>query len=368
MNPIRFALLLIAFAAASPALATQPALQQRVAAELAEAPTGTRFGLMVTDESGRELIAIQPDGRFIPASNVKLLTTATAYAALGNLDQPDAAGGASVRLEGNARAPDVILTGRGDARMSSAPDCVANCLAALADAVAARTRRVRDVIGDDSLLPDQRWAPGVSWEDLQERYGTAVSALSLDDNELVVRVSPGAVGSAPAVEAPSYLQVQNRAVTVVAGPARLQYLRLPGSRTLQLSGTIVAGAAPQTLRLGIDDPAYYAAWRLQELLAVRGVKVIGRVAVRHSGPGLAAPVAEPAPLARLLPPPLSQDVTRINKESQNLHADLLLRRIGRVRGAGHDRERHRRSRIAPRAHGRAADRVGPVGRRRLVGL
>ena len=36
------------------------------------------------------------------------------------------------------RAPDVVLEGHGDARLSSAPDCAVNCLAALADAVAAQ--------------------------------------------------------------------------------------------------------------------------------------------------------------------------------------------------------------------------------------
>jgi D-alanyl-D-alanine carboxypeptidase/D-alanyl-D-alanine-endopeptidase (penicillin-binding protein 4) len=123
----------------------------------------------------------------------------------------------------------VILTGRGDARLSSAPDCVANCLAALADAVAARTRRVGDVVGDDSLFRDQRWSPGVSWEDLQERYGTAVSALTLDDNELSNPRVPGAVGSAPRVEALPYYEVDNRAVTVAAG-RRARLLRLPGSQ------------------------------------------------------------------------------------------------------------------------------------------
>jgi D-alanyl-D-alanine carboxypeptidase/D-alanyl-D-alanine-endopeptidase (penicillin-binding protein 4) len=336
MNSIRLLLLLLALAAASPASAEQPALQQRVAAELTQAPAGTRFGLVVADEAGRELVAIQPDGRFIPASNIKLLTTAVAYSALGDLDRPDAAAGASVRLEGDARAPDVILTGRGDARLSSAPDCAQNCLSALADAVAARTRRVRNVIGDDSLFPDQRWAPGVSWEDLQERYGTAVSALTLDDNEVVVRVAPGPVGRPPAVDLLPYFEVQNRAVTVAEGPARLQYVRLPGTRIVQLSGTIAAGTEDKTLRLGMDDPAHYAAWRLGELLAARGVKVTGRIEVRHRLPGGAATPGAPEPpaLARLAPQPLAEGVARINKESQNLYADLLLRRIGRIRGAG----------------------------------
>src|SRR3954469_21643717 len=97
----RLVLVLSAFAigAASPAAAVDAPLQQRVEAALAAAPVGTRFGLVVTTEDGRELIAINPDGRFIPASNTKMLTTAASFANLPGIDQPDVAGGASVRLD-----------------------------------------------------------------------------------------------------------------------------------------------------------------------------------------------------------------------------------------------------------------------------
>ena len=343
---VRAVLLGFALASALPAHAGQGSLQQRVEAALAAAPAGTRFGLVVTTEEGRELVAINADGRFIPASNTKMLTTAAAFANLPGLDQPDAAGGASVRLDASGgRLPDVILSGHGDARLSSAPDCQADCLAALADAVAARTRRVRNVVGDDSLFPDQRWSPGMSWNNIETRSGTAISALTIDDNELAMRVSPGAAGQAPNVDALPYYEVQNFATTVAAGPAELHFDRMPNSRTLRLSGTIVAGAEPETLRLGIDDPAYFAAWRLRTLLEARGVRVTGGVEVRHRrltpaddpahrGGAPAARPPEPEALARLTPPPLAEDLTHTNKVSQNLHAELFLRRVGLVAGSG----------------------------------
>jgi D-alanyl-D-alanine carboxypeptidase/D-alanyl-D-alanine-endopeptidase (penicillin-binding protein 4) len=124
---IRSILLVAAvFVAAAPAGAFQQSLQERVSAELGRAHPGARFGLVVADEDGRELIAINPDSRFIPASNTKMFTTAAAFASMAGLDRPDTAGGASVRLEaGGSGAPDVILAGAGDARLSSSPDCVA---------------------------------------------------------------------------------------------------------------------------------------------------------------------------------------------------------------------------------------------------
>src|SRR5688500_15384015 len=281
MRSFLTALTIAARASASPASAQEP-LQQRVEAVLAGAGPGTRFGLVVTDETGRELIAIAPDDRFIPASNTKMFPTAAAFASMTGPDQPDATGGAAVRLVDDGRGPpDVVLIGNGDARLSSAADCVANCLAALADAVAARTRRVDDVIGDDSLFPDQRWSPGMSWNNIPTRSGTAVSALTLDDNELVIRVSPGAVGRPPSVDLLPYYRVVNHAITTAQGPTSLRFDRLPGSRVVHLAGTIGLGAEPENLRLGIDDPAHFAAWRFKTLLEARGVRVTGSVDVRH---------------------------------------------------------------------------------------
>ena len=337
-------MLALALGAALP-VAAQPApqpptLQQSVEARLRQAGPGIRFGLVVATDDGRELVAIAPDGRFIPASNTKLVTTAAAFATLPDLDRPDSAGGASVALETErGAAPDVVLEGFGDARLSSAPDCVANCLAALADAVAARTRLVRDVIGDDGFYPDQRWSPGMSWNNIPTWSGTAISALTLDDNELVLRVSPGAVGQPPVPDALPYYTIDNRAVTVAAGETDLSYDRLPFSNVLRLTGTILSDAEPQRLRLGIDDPAHYAAWRLRALLEARGVRVTGSVRAHHRPVG---PAGAPPPdrgierelLLRLAPPPLVEDLRVINKVSQNLHAELMLRRLGRQRGTG----------------------------------
>lgn len=338
MAAYRVLMVALALGAASP-LAAQAPLQQRVEARLAEAGLGVRFGLVVADEAGRELVAISPDGRFMPASNTKLFTTAAAFATLPALERPDAAGGASVALERErGAAPDVIIEGFGDARLSSAADCATDCLAALADAVAARTRRVRNVVGDDSFYPDQRWSPGMSWNNIPTWSGTAISALTLDDNELPMRVTPTAVGEPPALDVLPYYQIENRAVTVAAGTTDLNVDRLPRSFDLVLTGTIVQGAAPDRIRLGIDDPAHFAAWRLRALLEARGVRVSGEVRTRHRpvAPASAAPTPglERQLLAHLTPPPLSEDLRTINKVSQNLHAELMLRRLGRQRGTG----------------------------------
>ncbi|MCP3733959.1 D-alanyl-D-alanine carboxypeptidase/D-alanyl-D-alanine-endopeptidase [Sphingomonas sp. RP10(2022)] len=339
MRRMTIAAVLLMSAAAPAAADERAGLQDRVAATLRSAGPGTRFGLVVLDDTGAEIVAIAPDDRFVPASNTKIFTTAAAFDALGDVTQPDRESGASVRIERG----DVILTGHGDARLSSADDCAADCLASLADAVAAKTRRVRDVVGDDSLFPNERWSPGMSWNNIPTRSGTGVSALTLDDNELRVTVTPAA-GHGPArIAMLPYYTLDNRVTT--GGRTAIRLDRLPGSRTLRVEGTIAPGAAPEPLRVGIDDPADYAAWRLHALLIARGVRVTGTVTVRHRPPAPdddpatrgGAPVARlPAPpaLAQATPGPLAEDLALTNRVSQNLHAELLLRRIGRITGSG----------------------------------
>ncbi|MES2988641.1 MAG: D-alanyl-D-alanine carboxypeptidase/D-alanyl-D-alanine-endopeptidase [Pseudomonadota bacterium] len=338
---MKYALFIVlALAAASPAAAQD--LRAQVQAKLSEAAAGTRFGLVVATQDGKEIVAIDPEGRYIPASNTKMFSTAVTFATNPDINAPDMAGGNAVRIEGR----DVALIGYGDARMSSAADCTVDCLATLADAVAAKTKRVGDVIGDDTLFPDQRWSPGMSWNNIPTRSGTGISALTLDENEVELAVAPGEVNKPAVVRLGStYYTVDNRAVTVPGAVSKIGYDRLPFERVVRVTGTIGTDAKPDISRMGIDDPAHFAAWRFKEMLEARGVKVKGAVRVRHRA---AAPMDDPtsgeavvvrandlpAPLARLTPAPLGEDMKIINKISQNLHAELALRRVGLRQGSG----------------------------------
>ncbi|HEX4849009.1 MAG TPA: D-alanyl-D-alanine carboxypeptidase/D-alanyl-D-alanine-endopeptidase [Novosphingobium sp.] len=344
----------------APALAQAPAappvappaaaqtLQQQVETTLATAPQGTRFGLLVVDEKGQVVVAVNPDQRFIPASNTKMFVTAAAYARMQGMDKPDERGGTAVTLEAvkGRKTPDVVLIGYGDARMSGAPDCEINCLAYLADAVAAKTTKVHDVIGDDTIWPDQRWVPGMSWNNIGTDSGTAVSALNLDNNELLITVSPLAEGKPPFLEIGDYYEVVNEAVVGPPGSKMTLAIERPvnGNR-LRVYGSIPSDSKPWTDRIGIDDPAHYAAWVLRKMLVARGVKVTGTVRVRHRpvqvydapsppNPVLVPPPVMAIPIAALTPPPLAEDVVTINKASQNLHSQVLFRRLGDLEGTG----------------------------------
>ncbi len=319
-------------------LAMPATLGQQVRATLAAAPQGTRFGLLVTRSNGTVVVSVDPDQRFIPASNTKLFTTALALSRL-----PHAVPGTRVRLDPGPKGKrDVVLIGQGDSRLSSLPDCKDNCLSTLADAVAKETRSVGNVIGDATQFPDQRWSPGMSWNNIGTDSGTAVAALSLDDNELRLVITPTKPGEAPAIAVSPYLTVINEVKTVASGPRELQFETTVNGRVLRIYGRIPVGE-PYRDRLGIDDPAHYAAWTFKRMLAERGVKVRGEARSRYmplgvdDGPEQRRPLSlllSPNDLAGLFPQSLLEDIVIINKVSQNLHSELLLRRVALLDGAG----------------------------------
>lgn len=296
---------------------------------------------------------------FTPASNTKLFTTAAALALLGpgyrfhtaveTTTPPDA--------EGVVHG-DLVLVGEGDPTLSgrhypyqhqgpndlppAPPD---QAIQKLADQIAQHGVKEVDgaIIGDDSYFANEHYAEGWSQDDLVWGYGAAVSALTINDNERFVEVWPGPAVGQPAVVRllpdDGSLVVENRVRTTTAGSERdIELYRDFGSRRLIVWGTMPSGSSMDLETAAVQHPALWAARLLKRALMQRGIEVLGDVEAHHRMPKyLAAANAAPAPdppsftLASLQSPPLWQVLQVIDKVSQNLHAELMLRLIGKIR-------------------------------------
>ena len=311
---------------------------------------GTRWGLVVTTLDGRELVTINPDERFLPASNTKLFTVAAAFHTLGDMTQPDPARGTSLRLiTAEGGPPTLFLVGAGDATLIDAPDCQRNCLSSLADAVLSNgVTEVEFIVADETLYSREPWPPGWSLDDIVTRSGEPVSALTVNSNEIILVITPGlqpgAQGEIAYRGAPELYDIDNH-VDTIAADSELETLilaeRIPGDTAIRVYGRIKAGAPPLTLPVAVHDPAWAAAMRLSALLEARGVKITDGIEARYRPLKLfdtaATEFTSPRPgveIARLIPAPLIENVTFLNKQSQNLHAELLLRRVGLETGDG----------------------------------
>lgn len=321
-------------------------------------PSEAHWGLYVSTLDGREVTTLNPDKRFQPASTTKALTTAAAFRTLQDPRIPDPQFATTIRIEprDNGAPPDIALVGGGDPLLADDPECPDNCLDNLADIIAAHgLTAVSDVIGDDTLFPDQRWSDGWIIEDLKFRFATATSALTINENLLRIDVTAGDAPGAPILatwaQGDDLMNLKVDAVTVEGFEDHLRIDRIPGSNTMRIHGEFGVRAAPVQLKIGIDDPAAFAARRLARLLQARGVAVQG-VARAHHRPAVIADEpdmrekmrTDPAPprpqarrtnaqeIARQLPAPLLDALTIINKDSNNLFAELTLRRLGVANG------------------------------------
>jgi len=336
----------------SPTAAQMTRFAARVDALLGTGPASKgAWGLLIVDaQSGERLYEQNADKYFVPASNMKLFTTALAMAKLG----PEYRFRTTLETNGTLSAEgtltgDLILAGRGDPNLSNRkfpyelkeefdgpPEKV---MAELADALVARgVKEISgDIVGDDSYFPRERYPSGWEIDDMVWQYGAAISAIVVDDNTVTLTLTPGEragdpVQAAMAPATPDFT-VENEVVTSVAEvKAELTLTRDPGANIVTVRGTLPAKTTPRKLVLAIQEPAQHAATLLAGLLADRGVKISGKARAVHVPEMPAATAAPRTVLAEHVSVPLGDAVKLINKISQNLHSEMLLRAAARQNG------------------------------------
>jgi len=239
-------------------------------------------------------------------------------------------------------------------------------LEGMADQVAATGLKVvnGDVVGDDTLFPWEPYPQDWSIDDTVWGYGAPVSALTINDNQIKVTVTPAAIVGQPATvvvdpAVPSYYTLD---VSVTTGEQKsgshVQMERALGSKVLRVYGSIAVDAEPDEEEVAIHDPAEFAAVALKGMLEKRGIVVTGKARATHrvylEEKGFTERMKEPGQenavvtggntggsclgtppdtlektLASHKSPPLLEDVTVTNKVSQNLHAELWLHHLGK---------------------------------------
>jgi D-alanyl-D-alanine carboxypeptidase/D-alanyl-D-alanine-endopeptidase (penicillin-binding protein 4) len=322
------------------------------------------WGINVVDlATGASLYAENADKLLQPASNTKLFTTATTLALLGPeykflttveaTSKPDRQG----RLRG-----DLVIVGRGDPNLSGRVMPYSKkterqtphtrILEELADQiVGAGVKSISgDIVGDDSYFVYERYAEDWAQDDLMWDYGAPVSALTVNDNVVFASVKPAAqVGEHAVITLDpwvDYYRVHNLVTTSGRGAARnVGILREPGSLDVTFWGTIPIGDAGDDEALAIEEPATATAEIFRSMLAQRGITVRGHARAQHTEVVRYAPTKDDQPLVvPAAPPPsrvvlaqhesvpLIQDLQVINKVSQNLHVEMMLRLLGKLRG------------------------------------
>lgn len=308
--------------------------------ELAPVQVGVKIKSL---DTGRDVFAVNENKLYMPASNMKGYTFATALARLG----PDFRFRTS--LYANA-APDalglvrgdVILYGRGDptfAATLNGGDYYKTINEFAAKVAAKGLRRVEgDLIGDESYFDGPALGFGWEWDDLQAYYAAPVSALTINDNAVDVFVKPGPMPGMPALVYTGpvlpVLNVQNRVTTGAAGtPRDINVHRLLGSNVVEVTGSAPLDDKKETAEdsVSLNDPALAFATMMREALARRGVIVTGRTRAMDAKARQNAPLdtTKLVEVGFWESPPLAQVAAYALKPSQNLYTELTLRALGK---------------------------------------
>jgi D-alanyl-D-alanine carboxypeptidase/D-alanyl-D-alanine-endopeptidase (penicillin-binding protein 4) len=358
--------------------------QQIAAITTGPAVVRAHWGIAVTSIDGTPIYGMNEGEFFRPASNAKLFTTTAAMHLLGPRTTVK-----TVVLAPNRPAADgvlhgdISLSGGGDANLSGraipyvsnaerrrlaaasgqplpVPDPLRYIDDLAAKVAAAGVKRVTgNVVGDDTQWPWEPYAQDWSIDDAVWGYGAPVSALTVNDNQLELTIEPGGEPGKPATAKlfplTSYYTVQINVKTVAAKqPASIRIDRSIGSRVFRVVGTVAAGE-PYEQDVAIEDPAEFAALAFKSALEAHGIAVDGKAVASHKAyddthgfsseshvpltnlpkqPSNVGPSTDALgyTIAEHISPSMTDDVTVTLKVSQNLHAEMLLRRLGGAYG------------------------------------
>lgn len=265
---------------------------------------------------------------FHPASNMKLLTTATALKRLGpdfrylTLFYADSAAIRDSTLNGN-----LYVKGFGN------PDFTSDDLNWMAAELKSQgiIAISGDIICDDSYFDDLFWGSGWMWDDASAWYWAPISALTINDNCVELTVKPGAAVGDPLIATltpqTSFMQINNNAATVAESDSALrkefkaQRRWKQPENVIDISGGRYLSDSPRTYTIDVIDAALFFGTLLKERLIIDSITVAGNV-VRGRTP------ENGELLVQHLSPSMTDVVINTNKISDNLSAENLLKTIG----------------------------------------
>lgn len=300
-------------------------LASRVRSVLDDAKLGqARIGVVVLDgATGEVLVSSKADESFIPASNMKLLTSGAALTVLGK----DFAFDTSLIYDDAAER--VVLRGGGDPALGdpklleASKTSVEWVLSAWVDALkSAGVPAGTEVVIDDRIFDRQFVHPSWPAEQLNRWYCAEVSGLNFHTNLISIFVEPREAGRPPAVKTEPispWIEVRNRAKSVKKGNHTAWAAR-EGDKGIMLHGDVRFSNDP--IDVSLTDVPGYMARLLGDRMASAGMKPL-RVRVADENEALTG-----GRVLHTFATDMATVLRRCNVDSYNLYAECLIKRLG----------------------------------------
>ncbi len=285
-------------------------------------------------KQGGTLFSLNSSRMLTPASNQKLITSAVAADRLGwdyrYTTKIYATGPLSP--EGDLSG-DLVIVSNGDPTINPRHPERWGAFDAWARQLHAKgVRRVAgQLIGDDNAFAEPGYGVGWAWDDLGLGYGTAVSALQYNENEVELMIGPGLEAGGRAiisVSPPGSGIILDHAVTTVAPgqPTRVALERVAGSNMLRVSGQVAIGGAAITESAAVPNPTIQYLNALREALARNGVFVGGN-SLDIDDARVKPDYSRTTLLLEDQSPTLDVVIDVVEKWSSNVYSETLLRSL-----------------------------------------
>jgi D-alanyl-D-alanine carboxypeptidase/D-alanyl-D-alanine-endopeptidase (penicillin-binding protein 4) len=264
---------------------------------------------------------------FHPASNLKLLTAATAIHALGKDYKFRTAIYSDSVVEGGDLRGNLYIKGFGNPDLSTTD--VKWMVGQLKDIGLKSIRG--DIVGDVSFFDDVFWGRGWMWDDEPSSSEPFITPLSINENSVKVFVSPGErLGDSVRVRfepETKYIDLSNGGVT---GPDTatntIEATRRFKERlnTIVVTGTLPRSSPELEFELSAWDPTLYALTLFREELEREGITVGGGLRLGSVQEGATELVEHEWPIDSVL--------IKMDKISDNLSAENTLKVIAAEKG------------------------------------
>lgn len=271
------------------------------------------------------------DVRLKPASNLKLLTAAAALEVLGGNHRFTT----NLLIDGSIKkrslSGNLILQGKGDPTLMKTDF----------DTFAAKVKEAGikvisgDLVGDDSWYDDVRYSLDMPWSDEETYYGAQISALTAapdqdyDAGTVMVDVMPGkSIGARADISLTpktQYIKIINDVVTTSPDSnTKITFKREHGTNTIKISGAIPLKSKSTREWIGVWEPTLLALELFKQALEEKGIEVKGKIRTGTTFDSANLIYTHQSiPLSELLVP--------FMKLSNNGHAEILIKELGKVK-------------------------------------
>ncbi|ROL62303.1 D-alanyl-D-alanine carboxypeptidase/D-alanyl-D-alanine-endopeptidase, partial [Bacteroidetes/Chlorobi group bacterium ChocPot_Mid] len=295
---------------------------------------------IIAPEQNEILYQKNENKNFVPASNQKILTTATALRYLG----ADYKFQTKMYLDGEVNdngefLGDIYIRGFGDPSLSdyfyTDPYKIFEYFKKCLDSLGIKSIQ-GDIIGDDNFFDDAFYSPGWQIDDINYNYSAQINALSILDNKVDITVVSGSsinhLASINIYPVTKYIKVTNNVITSIPSSAvDINAVREPCTNNIIVFGTIPYDSLQKNenkISVTIENPTMYFLYLFKEYLE--------RNKIAHQGAltdidetGFLPDYSTIEKSFTFFSPKLSEIIKVINRESHNLAAEMLLKTIGR---------------------------------------